>query len=1131
MQPNEKATAGFSEARRALLQRYLRGGVARSDAKPATIPKRKESGPAPLSYSQQQVWLHSQLAGAYLIYNEPITIHRHGELNVSALERSFTEIVRRHEAWRTTFQWDGDHGVQIVLPAPAHIEIPFIDLRSHPQAEREALRLATEDARQPFDLARGPMYRLRLVRLRDEEHRLFLTLHHIIFDGVSLYRVLLPELLTSYEAFAKNESPVLGELPIQYPDYAVWQRDSIKQIPPEQLPYWKAVCDDLPVLDLKTDRSRPAAQTYAGAMETFQISSSTTAALKVMRQEQGVTPFMTMVAAFTALLHGYTGQEDVVIGGVSSGRDHVETEGLLGCFLNTFVIRCAFSKDLPFTELLARARSATLGALSHDGVPFELLVQKFARKRDPSRAPLVQVLIVVEPPLTPLQGGWAFTHMDVDTGTAKFDLQLELDDRPEGLTGRFIYNTNLFERETIEVLKSRWLKLLDRIAVAPTQRVRDLTAAVWRETECEASPSRDTAGDAERRKLLVDWNDTRTNYPRDAAIHEVFEEQARRTPSSVAVVFGDARLTYDELNRRANRLARRLQKLGVGRDLPVGLCMDRSPEMVIALLAVLKAGGAYVPLDPAYPAKRLSLMIEDTGMAVVLTHRRVRNLCASASRATPKVHMLCIDAENFTNEDETNLASEVRANDLAYVMYTSGSTGTPKGVAVTHRGVVRLVKNTQYASFSPEETFLQLAPISFDASTFEIWGALLNGGRLVVMPPQTPSLEELGLALRQNSVTTLWLTAGLFHLMVDERLDDLRGLRQLLAGGDVLSPAHVRRAVEALPDCKIINGYGPTENTTFTCCHAIDRADVGHGAVPLGRPIGNTTVYILDETMAPVPVGVTGELYIGGDGLAREYWRQPKLTAANFVRNPFSKTLGARLYKSGDLGRWRADGVVEFVGRADDQVKVSGYRVELGEIETALRQHEAVRDAAVAMRERRQGAKEFVAYVIPAVNPGPSAHELREFLRRTLPDAAVPVDYMLVEVFPLTSNGKVDRRALSNPSKRHAPTAAPPQTNLEHTISSVWREVIGHPDEIGVNENFFDLGGSSLRVIEVHARLERAVHRSFPLTALFQYPTIQTLSAFLDSKGNIGTDFARINERALRQRVARAQRQGMRTRK
>lgn len=1084
MQPNEKATARLSDTRRALLQRYLRGGVARSDAKPATIQKRKESGPAPLSYSQQQIWLHSQLAGAYLIYNEPITIHRQGELNVSALERSFAEIVRRHEAWRSTFHWDGEQGVQIVHPVPARIEIPFIDLRVHPQPEREALRLATEDARQPFDLARGPMYRLRLVRLQDTEHRLFVTLHHIIFDGISLYRVLLPELLSSYEAFAGNESPALNELPIQYPDYAAWQRDSIKEIAPEQLSYWQAVCDDLPVLELKTDHPRPATQTYAGAMEIFQISPATTAALKILSQEQGATLFMTMTAAFMVLLHGSTGQEDIVVGGISSGRNHEETMGLLGCFLNTVAIRCAFSKDLLFTEFLTRARNAILGALSHDEVPFELLVQKLTRKRDPSRAPLVQALIVVEPPLEPLKKGWAFTHMDVDTGTAKFDLQLDLDDRAEGFSGRFVYNTDLFERATIELLKSRWLKLLDRIIAAPTQRVRDLASAVWRKTvELEKPPAK--------------WNGPRTDYPRDSAIHKVFERQAQRTPSAVALVFQDTHLGYDALNRRGNRLARRLQKLGVNRDVPVGVWMERSPEMVIALLAILKAGGAYVPLDPSYPAERLALMIDDTQTPVILTQERLQSGGISAERTA---QLLCVNADNFHDEDDTNLESDVRAEDLAYIMYTSGSTGAPKGVAVPHRAVVRLVKETNYASFSPNETFLQLAPISFDASTFEIWGPLLNGGKLVVIPPAPPTLEQIGRAISEHGITTLWLTAGLFNAMVDERLHDLRPLRQLLAGGDVLSVPHVRKALCELTKTRLINGYGPTESTTFACCHTIAPNAPLDRSIPIGIPIANTTAYILDASLQLGPVGVSGELFIGGDGLARGYWRREELTAEKFIADPFSTEPGARLYRTGDLARWRRDGVIEFLGRADNQIKLRGYRIEPGEIETALKRQPDVLDSAVIVREDTPGDKRLVAYVVRKPNAPVELNQpvLIAALKKSLPEYLVPSAIVALPALPRTSNGKLDYNALPAPYSTKPTDSFPaPQTALEEKIAAIWTDVLG-VERVGMTENFFDLGGHSLSGLRLVNQLREALGEHVALAIVFEAPSIARMAKFLE---------------------------------
>ena len=1079
--------AELSDARRKLLQKYLRGNLSRDPRATATIPKRETSGPAPLSYSQQQIWLHSQLAGAYLIYNEPITIRRRGELDVSALERSFTEVVRRHEAWRTTFEWQGDHGVQIVRDAPVPIRIPFIDLRQHAQAEQEALRLATQDARQPFDLARGPMYRLRLVRLRDDEHLLFITLHHIIFDGVSLYRVLLPELLTCYEAFANKESPALPNLPIQYPDYATWQRNSITEIPPDQFSFWKNTLRDLPALELKTDHARPAAQTYAGAMEIFEISPATAAALKALSEKQGVTLFMTMTAAFMALLQNYTDQEDIVIGGITSGRDREETANLLGCFLNTVPIRCAFSKDLPFTELLSRARRSMLEALSHDEVPFELLVQEFGRNRDPSRAPLVQALMVVEPPLEPLPKGWDFTHLDVETGTAKFDLQLGLDDRADGFRGCFIYNTDLFEQETIRTLTSHWLSLLDRIVSDPTQRVGEL----WR-GHAESRPSSGNMPSAA-------WNETRTNYPRDAAIHHVFEQQAQRTPDATAVIFENVNLSYDALNRRANRLARRLRKLGVDRDVPVGVWMQRSPEMVVALLAILKSGGAYVPLDPSYPAARLAAMMDDTQMSVVLTDQSAGRARLHGSHAP---QLLFVDTESFISEEDANLETDVDPTNLAYIMYTSGSTGTPKGVAIPHRGVVRLVKETNYASFSPNETFLQLAPISFDASTFEIWGPLLNGGRLAIMPPAPPTLEEIGEAIRKHKVTTLWLTSGLFNAMVDERIDDLRPLHQLLAGGDVLSVAHVGKALRALENTRLINGYGPTESTTFACCHGIERNTPLDRAIPIGRPIANTTAYILDENLKPVPVGSTGELCIGGDGLARGYWQRDELTAEKFVADPFSREPGARLYKTGDLARWREDGLIEFLGRADNQIKLRGFRIEPGEIENALKQQPGVRDSAVVVRDGKHGDKQLVAYVAGSKSPD----ELLVTLRKSLPDYMIPAAIVPLPALPRTANGKLDREALPAPgfvTPSGSDHFVAPKTPLEEKLAKIWASVL-RIERVGRDDNFFNLGGHSLAGLRVVNQLSDALGENLSPAIFLQAPTIAKMAELLQTRHSAG---------------------------
>lgn len=1075
MQRNGDKNAAASDARAQLLQKYLRGQIA---AKPAPIPKRTSSGPAPLSFSQQQIWLHSQMAGAQLIYNEPITIRHRGKLNAGALERSFTEVVRRHQAWRTTFEWQNDRPMQIVQPPPAQIQIPLVDLGGHARPEEEALRLATNDARQPFDLARGPIYRLRLVRLRDDEHCLFITLHHIIFDGVSLYRVFVPELLALYENFANNTPAHLPKLSIQYPDYAVWQREWIRHIGEEQFDFWRSQLGDAPVLEFKTDRPREATQTYAGAMELFRISDATAASLKQLSQEQGATIFMTMTAAFMAFLQSLTDQEDIVVGGVSNGRNREEVQNLLGCFLNTVPIRCRFTKELPFTELLARSRDATLAALAHDEVPFELLVQKFARKRDTGHPPLVQALIVVEPPLDPLPAAWDFTHLDVETGTAKFDLQLGLDHRADGFRGCFIYNRDLFTRATIAAMKTRWLALLDRIAAEPMARICDLV----RSTSSRAQMP------------LPEWNGKKTDYPRDASVQKIFQEQVARSPNDIAIVFQDTTLTYDDLNRRANKLARHLQKLGVARDAPVGVRMERSPELIVALLGILKAGGAYVPLDPSYPDERLAFMSADTDMSLILTN----DSSAPASGSRPKT--INVRAENLAAESDGNLSANGGAEDLAYIMYTSGSTGVPKGVAVPHRAVARLVKDADYASFSPNETFLQLAPISFDASTFEIWGPLLNGGKLVLLPPGIPPLEEIGAAIRKHQVTTLWLTSGLFNVMVDERPDDLRSLRQLLAGGDVLSISHVRKAQDALPQTALINGYGPTESTTFACCHTIERGSLGENSVPIGKPIANTTAYIVDLNMDPVPIGVTGELCIGGDGLARGYWRRDDLTAEKFVPDPFSGETGARLYKTGDLARWREDGAIEFLGRADHQIKLRGFRIEPGEIETALKRQAGVRDAAVIAREDLPGEKSLTAYVVGNFSPETLSGELR----RSLPDYMIPSAFVEIKSLPRTANGKLDRKALPGPSERSHGTAiefVAPRTPLEKKIAEIWRNVLGL-EKIGISDNFFELGGHSLAGMRVVNQLSAALGEQLSPNIFFEAPSIAAMAKLLRKRNS-----------------------------
>ena len=600
-----------------------------------------------------------------------------------------------------------------------------------------------------------------------------------------------------------------------------------------------------------------------------------------------------------------------------------------------------------------------------------------------------------------------------------------------------------------------------------------------------------------RPQPLNEWNATRTNYPRQATIHEVFQEQAHSTPSAIAVTFGTTRLSYDELNRRSNYLAHRLRKLDVKQDVPVGVWMERSPEMVIALLAILKAGGAYVPLDPSYPAERLALMIDDTQMPVILTQERVAN------GGAPGLHgaqLMCVGADNVPERDDTNLESNVHAENLAYVMYTSGSTGTPKGVAVPHRAVVRLVKETNYASFSPNETFLQLAPISFDASTFEIWGPLLNGGTLAVMPPASPSLEEIGNAIHEYGVTTLWLTAGLFNAMVDERLHDLRPLRQLLAGGDVLSVPHVGKALRELKNTRLINGYGPTESTTFACCHTIAPDSPLERTIPIGKPIANTTAYILDASLQLVPVGVSGELFIGGDGLARGYWRREELTTEKFIADPFRSEPGARLYKTGDLARWRSNGVIEFLGRTDNQIKLRGYRIEPGEIEAALKRQPDVLDSVAIVREDTPGDKRLVAYIVRKQDTPIEFEQsaLIVALKKSLPEYLVPSAIVALPALPRTPNGKLDRNALPAPcSKKSTDGFVAPRTPLEGKVAVIWASALG-VERVSMTDNFFELGGHSLLGLRLVNHLREALGEHLALAIVFEAPTAVQMADFLE---------------------------------
>jgi amino acid adenylation domain-containing protein/HAD superfamily phosphatase (TIGR01681 family) len=1075
-----------SAAKQTLLERRLQGLV-KGSPRTSSIPRRSGQNHVPLSFTQQRLWFLDQLHPESPVYNFPIALRLRGPLNVEALQHAFRAIVTRHEALRTRFVSMEGNPVQ-VISEPLAVELPLADLTQMVPALREAevQRLAMAEARRPFNLSKDLMLRVLLLKLEPAEHILVVTIHHIATDAWSM-GILFRELAAFYGAFIGGQKPSLAELPIQYSDFAVWQREWLQgEVVQKQLRYWKQrLAGAREFLELPTDRPRPAAQMFRGATQKFILPEGVSGALKQLSRREGVTLFMTLLAAFKTLLYRYSKQEDILVGSPIAGRNRLETEESIGFFINTLVLRTDLSGNPTFKELLPRVREVALGAFAHQDMPFDKLVEELHPERNAGHAPLVQVMFVLQnastqdvklPQLT-------VTPLEITNEASKFDLTLFMEESPQGFVASFEYSVHLFDDATITRMGGHFQSLLEGITANVEQRLSELPLL--------------TA--AERQQLVVEWNNTGTDYPAGKCVHQLFEEQAAQTPPAVAVQFGEKQLTYAELNERANQLAHYLKKKGVERGMAVGMFMERSLEMVVGLLGILKAGGAYASLDPASPKERLAHMLEDLGATVLLTQKKLTGLLPTAVEKPANIIKLDDAWPIIAQESKADPACETDSESLAYVSFTSGSTGRPKGVCVPHRGVTRLVRNTNYASFSSADVFLQLAPISFDASTLEIWGCLLNGAKLVVYPPQTPSLSELGEAIQRHHITTLWLTSGLFNQLVEEKLDSLKNVRQILTGGDVLSVPHVKKAVSALAGCRLINGYGPTENTTFTACHAVPVSFSGERSVPIGRPVSNTQCYVLDEGMQPVPIGVPGELYAGGEGLALGYLNRPELTLEKFVPHPFDKKPGARLYKTGDLVRHLPDGNLEFLGRIDMQVKIRGFRIELGEVESVLGRHPLIRDCTVIVREDGPGGKQLVAYFVPHRRPGPSVTELRRFLSEKLPEYMTPGAFVEMETLPLTPNGKVDRRALPAPDKGRPDLERKyvgPKDAIESELVAIWENVLGI-QPIGMEDKFFDLGGHSLLAVRLLAQVEKKFERKLPLSVVFQAPTVGQMAGYL----------------------------------
>ncbi len=1073
----------------------------------------------PLSFGQERLWFLDQVAPGSPLYNLQIDIPLSFAVDEAAWRQTIAEIIRRHEALRTTFHSVDGQPVQVVSEF-MDLCIPTVDLRGCSEEEwsAEVGRVAAEDSQRPFDLASGPLLRGTLIRLWDTSYIFLLTMHHIVSDGWSM-DVLAREIAILYDAFSNGQESPLPDLPIQYPEFALWQREQLSGERLEgQLDYWRKQLAGLPVLDMPADRPRPPVPTYRGAFCSAEIPSATLEGLRRLSQREGVTLFMTMLAAFQTLMMRYTGQEDIVVGTPIANRSQPEIEPLIGFFVNTLVMRTDLGGSPTFVDVVRRVREVALGAFSNQDLPFERLVEELQPQRDLSRNPLFQVMFVLQnsisrsgsvAPSPAFQPGTAAPG-ETTYGTAKFDLTLYVAETDSGLTCIYEYSTDLFDDSTIRRLASHWFLLLQSMLANPDLPV----------TRLPLLPAQ------ERHKLLVEFNRTAADYPCDATVTGLFEEQAAITPHAPALNSEDGEWLYADLNGRANGLARVLRERGVRPGEPVGISMPRSADQVLAVLAVLKAGGAYLPLDPAYPLPRLHTMARDAGVRVIITRDDSRPVVDGLARM---LECSTVDVRQCSG-DQSNLEPVATADSLAYVLYTSGSTGKPKGVSVTHRNVVRLVRNTDYCAFGPDQRFLYFAPLQFDASTFEIWGALLNGSCLEVFPPGMPSTADLGAFIERSGVTTLWLTASLFHAMVESQLGSLWGVRQLLAGGDVLSPAACQKVLDELPNCVLVNGYGPTETTTFAACHRMKHGDRVEGAVPIGRPIANAEILILDRERQIVPIGVAGQIYIGGDGVAAGYLNDPALTAERFIAHPFAPNNSKRrLYVTGDRARYRADGTIEFLGREDHQVKLRGFRVELGEIESTLRQHPLVRDACVVVREDR-GDQQLVGYAVFSENvPASAASEVRRWLQQQLPDYMVPAVVVKVASIPLTPTGKVDRAGLQAPVDadwRVEETFAEPQAGVEQVIAAIWREVLA-VERVGRHDNFFDLGGHSLLLVRVHSRLQEVLANDLSIVDLFRYSSVEALASHMNGSAKPQRAreedlFNQVEDRAAKQRMARA---------
>ena len=1086
----------FESANLAVLAAQIEIAMRGQQQEITTITPAPRDKHLPLSFAQQRLWFFDQFEPGSPLYNLPRAVRLQGKLNINLLLASLNEIIRRHEVLRTSFALADGQPIQVIFPS-LNLQLPVVDLKYIPQQQREAelYRLAKEEAQTGFDITQAPLLRAKLLQLDTEDNVILLTFHHIVSDGWST-DILIREVATLYTAFCAGRPSPLPQLPIQYADFALWQRKWLEaEALKNQLAYWqKQLSGELPILQLPTDRPRPAVQTYVGKTLSFVLPTNLSEGLKSLSKQEGVTLFMTLLAAFKTLLYRYTGQTDILVGCPIANRNRAEIENLIGFFVNTLVLRSNLSGNPTFRDLLKQVRQVALGAYAHQDLPFEKLVEEIQPERNLSYSPLFQIMFVLQnAPMGKLElTGLRIKPLENNNTTAKFDLTLEIeDDVEQGLIVNFEYNTNLFDEITILHLAANFEVLLKGIVTNPQQYLCNLPLLTTTE-----------------KQQLLEWSQGKTNLEPKLCIHKLFEAQVEGTPDEIAVEFENQQLSYQELNQRANQLAHYLQELGVKPEVLVGICVERSLDMVIGLLAILKAGGAYVPLDPSYPKERIAFILEDTQATVLLTQ-------ASLVEAMPQHQaiVVCLDADwhFIAQQSQENLFSQLTTDNLAYVIYTSGSTGKPKGVQISHAALSNfLYSMKQTPGLTDEDILLAVTTYSFDIAALELFLPIIVGVRLVVASREIVSDgTQLSTKLIDSKATVIQATPATWQLLLAAGWDGNHQLK-ILCGGEAL-PGHLANQLLERCDC-LWNMYGPTETTIWS---AASQVETVNNTVPISSPIANTQLYILDKYHQLVPVGVLGELCIGGEGLARGYFNRPDLTAEKFIPNPFSDK-SARLYKTGDLARYLPNGDIEYIGRIDNQVKVRGFRIELGEIETLVCQYPGVREAVVAVHCSEADCQRVIAYVVSQKEQTLAIAELRSFLESKLPSYMVPAVFVTLEALPLTPNGKVDRKALPIPelTKVSSSMITPPSTPIENLLAGIWAEVLSI-DKVGIDNNFFELGGHSLIATRVISQIRQVFKAELPLRYLFEKPTIAEFAKEIEKaikvdSGVEGTNIERI---------------------